>query len=242
MTFYNGGTSLGTAMLSSGVATFNIGSLPVGTDILTASYSGDAFFSASVSATIEETIVGPNYSLTISPGASTVTQGGSAQETVTVSPAGGFQQQISFSCSGLPSYSVCSFSPPTVMPDGTNTAQKTTLTVSTHQATAALHSPQIRNSGRRGNSSLVASAFVLLGLCVLPMLGKPGRALDRKYSTLILLISLMCVGATAMVGCGGGGSGSTVAANTTPAGNYTVTVTGMAGSNLQTTKFTLTVQ
>jgi hypothetical protein len=157
VTFYNGGTSLGTGTLSSGVATFDISSLPAGTDVLTASYGGDAFLSDSVSAAIDETIVAPNYSLTISPGASTVTQGGSVTETVTLSPVGGFQQQITFSCSGLPSYSACSFSPATLTPDGTNAAQRTTVTVSTTRRAPHSMAP---------TSDTVGGQVIALPLCL----------------------------------------------------------------------------
>ncbi len=238
--FYNGGTSLGTGTLSSGIAAVNVNSLPVGTDVLTASYGGDAFLSDSVSAAIDETVVAPNYSLTISPGAGTVTQGGSVTETVTLSPVGGFQQQITFRCSGLPSYSACSFSPATLTPDGTNAAQKTTLTVSTDQASAALDGPHIRDGWRPGSGSPAVLAFVLLGLCVLPTAGQRGRRRGRKQSAFILMIGLMCgIGVAVMAGCG---SGSKSQSNITPAGNYTVTVTGTAGSDIQTTAFTLTVQ
>ncbi|MFZ0661702.1 MAG: Ig-like domain repeat protein [Acidobacteriaceae bacterium] len=56
VTFYNGGTSIGTATLSSGVATLNIASLPDGTDTLTASYPGDSAFSAATSNTVAQAV------------------------------------------------------------------------------------------------------------------------------------------------------------------------------------------
>ena len=51
ITFYNGGTSVGSASLSSGVASLNLTSLPVGTDSLTASFAADTNFLASSSGT-----------------------------------------------------------------------------------------------------------------------------------------------------------------------------------------------
>lgn len=44
ITFFNGGTSLGTLPLNSGEAVLTTASLPVGTNVITASYSGDAAF------------------------------------------------------------------------------------------------------------------------------------------------------------------------------------------------------
>ena len=52
VTFYNGNGSLGTGSLSSGVATFNVTTLPVGTDSIKAVYAGDTTFLASTSNTL----------------------------------------------------------------------------------------------------------------------------------------------------------------------------------------------
>jgi len=62
VTFSNGTTSLGSGNLnSSGVATLNTSSLPLGTDSITAVYSGDANFAASTSSAILITVT--SYSL-----------------------------------------------------------------------------------------------------------------------------------------------------------------------------------
>jgi trimeric autotransporter adhesin len=50
------------------------------------------------------------------------------------------------------------------------------------------------------------------------------------------LLQVACGGASIGGGGGGGGTGGT------PAGTYTITVTGAAGSTQQTTEVTLTVQ
>jgi hypothetical protein len=47
ITFQNGATTLGTALLSNGVATLNVSTLPAGHNSLTASYAGDPYFAAS---------------------------------------------------------------------------------------------------------------------------------------------------------------------------------------------------
>ena len=66
VTFYNGIASLGTAALNSGTATLQVSTLPLGTDVLMANYSGDgANFAGS------STVVGPNSIIT------TVAGGGS---------------------------------------------------------------------------------------------------------------------------------------------------------------------
>jgi len=67
VTFSSGGTSVGTAALSSGVATLNLTSLPVGTDNLTATYAGDSNFAGAVSAALPVVIAPPVPGATLSP-------------------------------------------------------------------------------------------------------------------------------------------------------------------------------
>ena len=55
--FFDGATDLGTGVLSSsGVATLSTSALGVGTHSITASYSGDAYFSASTSAILNQVV------------------------------------------------------------------------------------------------------------------------------------------------------------------------------------------
>lgn len=61
VTFLNGTTTLGTAMLKSGQASLQVSTLPAGADSVTASYPGDTNFTASVSSAIAQTIVAPNF-------------------------------------------------------------------------------------------------------------------------------------------------------------------------------------
>ncbi|WP_235215208.1 Ig-like domain-containing protein, partial [Burkholderia sp. MSh2] len=57
MTFYSNGTAIGTANVVNGVATLTTGGLALGTDSLTASYSGDANFTGATSTTLSQQIV-----------------------------------------------------------------------------------------------------------------------------------------------------------------------------------------
>ena len=57
VTFYNGTTAIGTGTVnSSGVATLTTGSLPAGTDSITASYGGDTNYSSNTSNAVTETV------------------------------------------------------------------------------------------------------------------------------------------------------------------------------------------
>jgi hypothetical protein len=237
VTFYNGGASLGTGTLSSGVAAISLSSLPAGTSTLTAAFVGDAFFAASTSPALNETVVAPNYSVTISPSSGTIAPGGAIQPSITVSPAGGFDQQISFGCSGLPAYSTCNFSPATVTPDGTNTAKSTTLTISTNVANSVLQNVKIPHGS--GHGGLVGDLLLVLG--GLLIVGKGARRLSWKANGgLAGVLSSLVVATALLVGCAGSPESASTA--NTPAGNYTVTVAAISGSNRQTATLTLTVQ
>jgi hypothetical protein len=84
VTFYNGGTSIGTASLSSGVATINLNPIPVGTDTLTATYSGDGNFTSASSNSVTFTIAAT--ALTLSSTANTSTYGSPITLTATLNP------------------------------------------------------------------------------------------------------------------------------------------------------------
>ena len=57
--FYSGGAFIGSGTLSSGVATFATSSLPVGTHTITATYQGDANYTAVTSNSVKQTITAP---------------------------------------------------------------------------------------------------------------------------------------------------------------------------------------
>ena len=92
VTFYNGGTSIGTATLSAGVATLNLSPIP-GTYTLTASYSGIAPFAGSTSASVGLTILQVATTLQLYSSTNPSTQGAPTTLTAVFSPnySGNFQ-------------------------------------------------------------------------------------------------------------------------------------------------------
>jgi sugar lactone lactonase YvrE len=85
--FFNGGTLLGSANLSSGQAQFTTTALPAGTDSLTASYAGDANNAASVSSARLQTVNKVNSSTTLTASPSSSNVGQTVTFTATVTPA-----------------------------------------------------------------------------------------------------------------------------------------------------------
>lgn len=199
--------------------------LSAGVHSFTLQYAGSAVWvpatSAAQSITVQDfTLQAANTSLTVNAGSSTTTQ-------LNVSDESGLNSTTSFSCSGLPDKSSCSFNPAQVSGSGS-----TTLTITTTATqTAELH----WLSG--GGVSLAVLLFFL-----------PRRR--RKLHRLLSLCLLLAI--TGLSSCGGshmgstsGGSGSGSGATGTPTGSYTVTVTTTTASSpaiTHTADIKLTVQ
>jgi hypothetical protein len=90
VSFYDGATLLGSGTVnSSGVATFTSTSLPVGSDGLTAVYSGNVSFAGSTSSAYTEVISLTSTTTTLSGSPNPATTGASVTLTATISPAPG---------------------------------------------------------------------------------------------------------------------------------------------------------
>jgi hypothetical protein len=233
--FLSGGVTLvSDVALSNGVATYMTSSLPVGANTIIAIYAGSSTNSGSTSnaVTVNVQTVPPTFTIGASPSSATVTAGQSTQTTITVTPAGGFNSQVGFACTGLPTGGTCSFNPTGVTPNGT-AASTTTLTIATATQSGALQLPW-----RPGSRSGGAATLALMAAGALWIFGR--RKNIPWMRMLPLLLALVTVAAVA-IGCGGsGGGGGGGGGGTTPQ-TYTITVTGTSGTESQTATFTLTV-
>ncbi len=223
--------------LSNGAATLTVpsGTLSVGSDTLTANYSGDVNYAiASGTATVTVSQV-ESSGQTPSP----VSPGSSATSTITFSAGTTYSGTLNLACAlttspnGAQSLPTCSISPTSVAltSGGSGTA---TLTVGTTAAstTAELH-PFGAPLRWLGGGGATLAAVLLFGI--------PARR--RRWASMLAL--LLAIGAIGAVGCGGGGSGGGGGGGqTTPAttaGSYTFTVTGTDSVNAQITTSTTVV-
>jgi hypothetical protein len=240
VTFLDGATKLGSGTLNgSGVATYATSSLATGSHSITAQYGGDTNFAASTSSAVTITVnaIPASFTLGASPTSLPIASSGkTATTTLTVTPSGGFAQQVSFACSGLPSEASCTFAPSTVTPSGS--AATTVLTISTT-------APSIIKSSGNDRSSLTGLA-AFAGLAMLFLTFRPS---GNRMRWLVVLMTLSV--AAGLLGCGGGssssgGGGSGGGGGTTdpgtPTGTSTVTVTATAGSLSQTVSLSVAVQ
>jgi hypothetical protein len=179
--------------------------------------------------------VGQDFSVTpTSSQSATITPGQTASYSLTISPNGGFNQSVAFVCSGVPSQSTCSVSPNSVALNGTAPATAT-VNVTTLAASLPATSPSTRGGYRR-----LYLVTALLGLSLLGV-----SLIRQKHRSLVCgmaLLLLLCAG-TMMSACSGGGSSSGGGNQGTPAGTYTLVVSGTftSGSNTLTRNSNLTL-
>ncbi|MGB7264158.1 MAG: FG-GAP-like repeat-containing protein [Terracidiphilus sp.] len=237
VSFMQGATTLAVIGLTNGAAGYSTSSLPVGADVISAVYSGDASFQSSTSNSVTVTVQAlvPSFTVGVSPASGTVTAGVTAQTTITVNPVNGFNQQVSFACSsGVPTGGTCSFSPSTVTPGGNSNS--TTLSVATTSQSAALK-PLGRATSRGGLRGAATLAF-LAGGALWFFRRRKGLRLPLM---LPMVVGLAALGAI-LAGCTGSGSNSSGTSSQPQSATYSITVTATAGTGTpQTASYVLTV-
>lgn len=231
ITFNDGATALGPAVALNLSATASLVTGPLNTGLhnITAAYSGDANFPASTSTVVVIDVGTPDYSVSIPSPAATIGAGQGAIFTVEVAPQHGFSGPISFSCSGLPAASTCTFTPASF---NVSSAASTTLTISTAARSLAASARPVE---KHGVPILATALFALCGVILL------GAGKKRKWqSVALMLCAVALVGG--LISCGGGNPPPPVHSQGTPAGTFSVVVTATSGSAAHTSTVTLTVR
>jgi uncharacterized protein (TIGR03118 family) len=168
----------------------------------------------------------PGFSLNLSVQSATVTPGGSASLMVSAAAVGGFNGQVSLSCSA-PAGLTCAFNPSTISPGAS--ASASTLTIS-----AAAAPPP----GGGGYSVPGMAAFLPgLGLFGTLLTTRKRKPLTRKSILGMSVLGLVLLASLFTLACGGSHSNSQPA----PPSQVTVMVTGTSGSLSQTAAVTVTV-
>jgi hypothetical protein len=171
-----------------------------------------------------------------------VLAGQSATYRILVVPSHGFQNTVSFSCSGLPAGASCDLT--TVSLTGKYAVGLTVTVRTTARLNASIVSPVA--PAHRGRTYMPSLAAVLLFGGVIT--GVEARRSRKALIAAVLLMALM----VGMVACGGGGSnpgnpGSTPGTGTpttstpTPAGTYTIVLNATSGQLTRTINLALTV-
>lgn len=226
--FYNGTTLLNSApvAVSNGIATLALTSLPVGSQSITASYSGSTDFIASTSNAVIELVLSPDFTIASAPSSQSVLPLQSVNYSLSVTPTNStFVYPVTFTASGLPPGVTASFNPSTIAAG--SGASTTTLTL-TASSQAMMH------KNREPFGIPGSAALALMILVFRKRARRAASALSRSSRLLIALIALAVV--STLSACGGGGFFNHSAKA------YTVTVTATSGPNTHTTSVNVTVQ
>lgn len=238
------------ALDANGQATFTI-ALPDGSYTLTAVYAGSGSFAGSTSAALASFTISGQCEYAVSVGnlspSNSLVPGQSGTATVTVTPTEEFLDSlngapgfITLSCSGLPDYSSCAFTPENIeIQPGNSVSVTSTMVIQTQSGSTA---GRLQSSERHP----LVWAFLLPGVLALAGLGLRGRKAFARIALLMLLAVVTTLGTT---GCNPRYNyyhhGPTPNLPT-PAGTYTVTVTGQSSNGIsaimQSTTLSLTVQ
>lgn len=179
---------------------------------------------------------GQDFSLAAASGGSTsatVVPGQAATFNLSLAPANGLTGSVSFICGGAPSQATCTVNPSPATLSASNPTT-VTVTVTTTASSRMFPGPQPPSSNQPGLWMLVLLA--LLGTLVMGTRRKAWRRgrLMLAVASLALILLPACGG-----GGGGGGGGPSNAG--TPAGSYSLTLTGTYASGTATVQHTLTL-
>jgi large repetitive protein len=232
ITFTTGTTTIGSVPVdATGVGTLTI-NVNLGTEMIVASYSGDASYAASDSPATSVTS-GPatQFTMQIAPPTMTVVSKQHGVVTLTVASVKGFTDTMQYGCLGLPFAATCTFSTTSskLAANGTQTVQ---LTIDTGNPLGA--GAQV--SSIRTNSTGPLMAFIPAALLTGLMLFRKRRRMPLLAALLMLCAMVATLSST---GCATG-----LSQTGTPAGTYTFQVTaygqGTGASESQTMTLTVT--
>jgi uncharacterized repeat protein (TIGR03803 family) len=157
-----------------------------------------------------------------------VVEGSAATYMVDITPLGGFDQMVTLACSGAPYGAVCSINPSSLKLDGTSaSAVKVTVTTLAARNVEDLGGSLLGGPGGRHNWPWLAvlAALGAMGLSVLWTARLRNLQPWLRWATLAALLLTVAISTA----CGPSGENLGIIPGT-PAGTYTLTVTGSSPS------------
>jgi len=225
----------GTSLAPNASCTINVNFLSLGggnisASLVVADNAAGSPQTVAITAPSDDFVITSNTASTV-----TVNPGQSATYGITVSGLVDFQGTVALSCSSAPSGSNCTVSPGGVSVNAGTVAGSSataTVTVSTTPNTSATSKPPTYPT--LTPTQFAKLVFLLIAISLLLWIARPRRYKQFAES---LAMSLVLAGLIGLSACGGGGGGSSNG-NGTPAGTYTITVTGkfVGGTTLTHTK------
>jgi hypothetical protein len=248
VTAQGGNSPLGAPVtVTNGQAQLTTTSIPAGTQLVLAAYSGDTNYASSQASIAEVVTAAPTFTAAGNPTIVMIASpGGSGSSLLTFSATNGFSGTIPLSpslCSGMPSETSCSFSVASVALSSTTTTATATVTLLTSKPSTAL--PQSGNRPAAFERQTVAGSLAVAYLLCLGVLFACFGPRQRRWSTILALLAL--ASAVVIGSCGGGGSTTTPKPPSnpgTPAGssNVVITFSGAGVTPPPTVNLTINVQ
>ena len=182
-----------------------------------------------------------DFTVAASPPLNSVTAGQSATYSVSIAPIHGFNQVVLLSCTSVPQDTTCTWSPPGMTLDGTNTAVSTVTVTTTAQTTTARHYLPFQRL-IRPPTARTATGAVGLAVLVLAFLmawgvsrHRRGEFATRLRKCVVLATLAVILGIVSL----GGSCNDTYYQNPatpapikgTPTGVYTIAITGTLGTS-----------
>jgi subtilase family serine protease len=232
VTFLDGGNSIGTGALTSGVATITTQALTAASHTITASYGGDSNYSTSTSAPLTESVTAAGFGAAPSPLA--VTPPNNLGFAVTLYQATGSNLSYQLSCSDPLANSTCSIVPPlSVTPNSAGAFVNVLIGTASSQVPAIPQNRWPRLPWGALSISAILAAF--LAMIALMSVKRPRIrfALRASLATVVLAVF--------MAGCGIGGSTSTTSTGT-PTGPASVVISAVSGSTTLSVTVNFNVQ
>ncbi len=248
------GSTVATPALAAGMATYTFSTPSSGNHVIYAAYSGDGIYAPSNRSLV--LTVSATGSIAVSAPALTITDGTTASETITVTPAGGYTGSVGLSVSTTASITNTCYSLNSVNITSAG-AVTTTLAIGTTASVCSGLTPLVRNGGKvasledgaapkmptRAPKRSVPVGASLAGLLAIGLLGRRSKRL-RAF----VVVAMLAATGFGLSGCGdNSATPATTGTNTTLAtkGTYTVTVTAtdaVTPSITSSSTFSVTIQ
>ncbi len=180
----------------------------------------------------------PGIAIAFPAGASsaTVQSGQPANYTLALSSTGGLSGPVTLSCSKLPPYATCSFSPSTINVSS-GSASSVSLTISTQQKSQSV-AKLVRTSG-----ALVGLVAILFFPGTIKRKQQAFANFRRTHGLPLFFMTAAVIGTLTFAGCGGSAPTPAQPGNSsTPAGTYTISVVATSGTTSQASSVSLVVQ
>jgi len=168
----------------------------------------------------------PDFNVSAGPSSTSIPAGQAANFTVSAIPAGGFNQTVTWSCTGAPPQATCQAVPSTATLDGVHATTAKVMLQTTARSLMPLLGPP--RTVRPIPFWVTASCLVWLAFCAMLW-----TLLRRSRERVWVSAALLLCAAVICASCGGGGPGPPPPPpppQGTPAGTYTLTVTGSSGN------------